>query len=82
MVSALDRLQKDAQASELDYTNTPEWKFLAFSAAQVAVVHLIGGAYSPKFQLMAWLALGAHWVGFVLSLLLGTNMHFDLTEGN
>lgn len=76
----LDRLQKDAQASELDHTNTSAVTFWALCVLQVAVVCLLSSCFPPRFMMAAALGIGSHWLGFLLSLVLGTDKWFDVTE--
>jgi steroid 5-alpha reductase family enzyme len=76
----LDRLQKSAHQSELDYSNTSPWFFCFLVASQVVAAVCLGRALSERFLLVALLGIGFHWIGFVSSLLLGTNKFYDITE--
>lgn len=78
--SWLDRLQKDAQASELDFTNTSPYTFLLLSLLQVALALAVSSVMSPRFLNAAVANIGFHWLGFLISLILDTNMYFDITE--
>jgi steroid 5-alpha reductase family enzyme len=87
-VSYLDRLQKDAHASELDHTNTRPATFVLLSAVQVPVLLAASYLASPlaaagplnRFSLMAIGNLGAHWAGFSIALAIGSVKYFDITE--
>ena len=76
----LDRFQKSAHQSELDYSNTSPWFFCFLVASQVVAAVCLGRALSERFLLVALLGIGFHWIGFVSSLLLGTNKFYDITE--
>ena len=80
--SWLDELQKTAQESELDHTNTSPEMFVFFVLAQVVVTQLIAtyAIKSPRFTMMAVFGIGSHWIGFILSMLLKTNKFYDITE--
>jgi steroid 5-alpha reductase family enzyme len=80
MASWIDRLQKDAHASELDHTNTSPLFFVVVSALQVLVTQAIGAYISANYQLQAAFGIGSHWFGFAVSEMLGTDHYFDLTE--
>ena len=78
----MDELQKTAQESELDHTNTSPEMFVFFVLAQVVVTQLIAtyAIKSPRFTMMAVFGIGSHWIGFILSMLLKTNKFYDITE--
>lgn len=88
-VSYLDRLQKDAQASELDFTNTSSGFFIFLSLVQVPVVLLLSYAASPstadayflnRFSYMALFNIAFHWAGYLVALMIKSVWHFDITE--
>jgi len=76
----LDRLQKDAQASELDFTNTSPATFVILGLIQVPVTQAIAYLISPHFQHAALLCIGSHWLGFLLSCATRTNWFYDVFE--
>lgn len=78
--SWLDRLQRSAQQSEIDHTNTSTEKFLLYCIGQAVFIQLVASQISPRFTAMAVWGTGSHWCGYILSLLLGTNKHYDITE--
>lgn len=78
--SWLDKLQKAAQGSELDNTNTTAERFLLYVIGQVCVTQLLAAYISPSFTIMAILGIGSHWVGYILSILVNTNKFYDITE--
>ena len=88
-VSYLDKLQKDAQKSELDYTNTSPQFFFFLSLIQIPVAlgvsHIIYYSSEPNVYLnrFSYMALGnyaAHLLGFVIACLINSAWHFDITE--
>jgi len=76
----LDRLQKDAQNSELDYTNTSPRTFLFLTVMQLVVTQLIGWLISPHWQYLAYLCLGSHFLGWILSTCIKSNKYYDIIE--
>jgi len=84
--SWLDRLQKEAHSSELDYTNTQPHTFLGLSALVVATAFVICRFGVPRndaplVTVMAIMGFVSHWIGFVLStLVFRTNKYFDIIE--
>lgn len=78
--SWLDGLQKDAQASELDFTNTSPAFFFFVSFIQVPVTQAIALTMAPSFHIAAAIGIGSHWLGWLMSEILGTCMFFDITE--
>eukprot|EP01044_Picomonas_judraskeda_P000753 COSAG03_NODE_36_length_17658_cov_56.766900_10_plen_626_part_00 len=62
--SFLDRLQKDAQASELDHTNTSPLTFLCLTLIQLPVCHHLATWMGlPTYT--AWIPILSHILGFV-----------------
>ena len=87
--SWLDRLQRDAQQSELDFTNTPTTTFLFLSLIQVPVALVVSFVVSPatanewylnRFSYMALANIGCHWAGFAFSMAIGSVKYFDIIE--
>jgi len=76
--SVLDKMQRDAQASELDYTNTSPGAFGVLVLVQCVATYLLSP--SPRFALAAAMSIGSHWLGFVVSVVLQTDKYFDITE--
>ena len=77
--SWLDRLQKDAQASEMDYTNTHPAVFIGLTLVQplamAYVAHLVG--VPPA---LALLPIASHALMFVVShYVLRSDKYFDIT---
>ena len=68
--SWLDRLQRSAQQSEIDHTNTSTEKFLLYCIGQAVFIQLVASQISPRFTAMAVWGTGSHWCGYILSLLL------------
>jgi steroid 5-alpha reductase family enzyme len=78
--SWVNHLQREAQASEMDGTNTPPEVFLLLVCLQTLVVLFIADVFGETFQLLAILGVGGHWLGWLLSVLIGSNNHFDFLE--
>ena len=77
--SFLDRLQKDAHASEMDYSNTAPSFFVALSAVQPPVAAAVAWAIGVPPSL-ALLPIASHAAMFVIShYLLKTDKYFDIT---
>ena len=88
-VSSLDKLQKDAQRSELDFTNTSPATFVLLSLVQVPNTLIISYAISPstaspfllnRFSRMALANITCHWVGFAIAVAINSVKWFDVTE--
>jgi steroid 5-alpha reductase family enzyme len=80
MNAVIDSLQKSAQASELDHTNTSPSLFLALSVLEVAVTQCIAYCFGWRWQLAAAFGIGGHWIGFVISLVIESDKFYDITE--
>ena len=79
-LSWMDRLQKDAQASELEPANTHPLVFVALGLVQFPVGWYVSRALGvPDLEWVAMLAMGMHFAGFVVSQLIGSCFMFDLT---
>ena len=78
--SWLDRLQKDAHASELHPGNTSAAAFLGFVAAQAAIACAACCCLGNVFAWAGVVALCSHWLGFAISIAIGTCKYFDITE--
>ena len=87
--SYLDRLQSDAQLSELDYTNTSPRTFVFLSLIQVPVALIGSYAVSPstadahglnRFSYMALANIACHWCGFAVAVAIDSAKWFDVTE--
>jgi len=76
----LERLQKEAHASELDFTNTTPAFFLTMSALQLIVTQFLGYLISPHVQTLAALGIFSHWLGFTISYFLNTTKWLDFME--
>ncbi len=80
-LSWLDRLQREAQATELEPSNTQASTFVALSLLQVAVTQCLSWCLLGRgFAVAAALGIGSHWIGFVISVVFGTDAHFDVFE--
>ena len=80
--SWLDQLQKGAHASEREPDNTSPAAFVAASLCLAAGANAASSApaLGPLFLWAARAGVGSHWLGFALSLVLGTCKWFDVTE--
>lgn len=94
--SWIDRLQKDAQANELDYTNTNPLTFVFLGFIQLPVLlllsyyvspntvtkHVVGGfeVYMNRWSYMAFFNIAIHWGGFLFAVLINSVKYFDITE--
>ncbi|GMI36809.1 hypothetical protein TrRE_jg6772 [Triparma retinervis] len=75
----LDRLQKDAHASELDHTNTPPYFFVFLTIIQPPACVAIAKACGVGFE-FAFLPILSHTIMFFVShYILGTCKYFDMT---
>ena len=89
-VSYLDRLQKEAQASELDHTNTKPAVFVCLALVQLPIILLVSYMVSPwtvadgsllnRYSYMGLFNVAVHWLGFAIALRIRTVKYFDITE--
>ena len=78
-LSWFDRLQKQAQESEMDADNTPSLVFLVLSAIQPPVVKRLADFFGVPVAL-GWLPIASHTLMFGLShYVLRTDKFFDIT---
>ena len=81
----LEKVQLDAQRSELAPDNTRWTTFLGLGVVQLPIAYVISayldreftGAFFVDATLIAFLF---HFVGFVMSIVLGSCKYFDITE--
>ena len=85
--SYLDRLQKDAHSSELDFNNTSPATFVFLSLIQLPVTIGLSYLAAPpgsglinRFSTQALLNIGGHWCGFGIALAINSVKYFDITE--
>jgi len=78
--SAIDAFQRDAQRSELDHTNSSPAFFIFLSLLQVVVTQTIAYYLGWRWQLAAAFGIGGHWIGFLISLAIGSDKYYDITE--
>ena len=76
----LDRLQKDAQAQEMEPANTSATAFIGLSVVQTLVVGWVASSLSWRFEVAAACSLSGHWIGFVISQVIKSDKYFDITE--
>ena len=89
-ISLLDKVQKEAQYQELDYTNTSPFTFYCLAAMQLPVILVLSYLVSPdtaaegsflnRFSYMGLFNMAVHWIGFAIAQKLGTVKYFDITE--
>lgn len=84
-LSWLDRLQQSAHASELDEKNTPPAVFCLLVAMQAYFAYtvsnsIVDDSLQRHFKYSAIVGVGSHWLGFAISILIGTCKYFDITE--
>eukprot|EP00928_Gymnodinium_smaydae_P027386 TRINITY_DN21198_c0_g2_i1.p1 TRINITY_DN21198_c0_g2~~TRINITY_DN21198_c0_g2_i1.p1 ORF type:complete len:691 (-),score=44.93 TRINITY_DN21198_c0_g2_i1:383-2404(-) len=77
-VSWLDRIQEDAHASELDFTNTPWWCFVLLSFSELVV--MLCFAYSVSLPLfLVVFPIASHVLGFLFAVgMIGSCKYFDI----
>ena len=78
----LDRLQKLCHTKELTPSNTTNIEFIQFSVLVVLIayflsIHLLENEFILN---VAVLCFATHWVGFLCSVLIGSNKYFDIIE--
>jgi steroid 5-alpha reductase family enzyme len=72
----------DAIKSELSPDNTKDSFFYLLSAIQLPVMILLNVYFikNPVFERACYISYGGHWLGWLLSELMGSNKWFDVTE--
>ena len=86
----LERLCQDAQKSELEPGSTSNSFFYCLVVIQPVVVYLItlavghllslNDANLGTLQNIALINFGGHWIGYIISELINSDMFFDITE--
>eukprot|EP00041_Stephanoeca_diplocostata_P015832 m.303991 g.303991 ORF g.303991 m.303991 type:complete len:309 (-) comp20171_c0_seq4:160-1086(-) len=79
--SIIDQLQKNAQATEIDHTNTGPVTFMFLALIQIPAMLKISQYIEDGgfFATAGSLAIGAHIVGFVISVAINSCFMFDIT---